>query len=86
MIEAVQRCPIACFSLLARFIVPLRHLPGRDAIVRLADAVLADQNDEWTVFPTMRLEILAACRKAAHPRAGQNNLSEAGLTVEAIPA
>jgi hypothetical protein len=33
----------------------------------------------------MGLEILAACRKAAHPDMGQNMTSEAGLTIEAIP-
>jgi hypothetical protein len=34
----------------------------------------------------MGLEILAACRKAVQPDMGKNSTSEAGLTVETIPA
>jgi hypothetical protein len=50
-------------------------------------AVLAEQNDEWTESRRyMGLEILAACRKAGQPDMGKNGTSEAGLTVEAIPA
>jgi transposase-like protein len=61
--------------------------PGREAIIRLVGAVLAEQNDEWTESRRyMGLEILAACRKAAETGMGQNITSEAGLTIEAIPA
>ena len=59
--------------------------PGRDAIIRLVGAVLAEQNDEWTESRRyMGLEILAACRKALQPGVGKNGTSEAELTAEAI--
>jgi len=58
--------------------------PGRDAIIRLVGAVLAEQNDEWTEARRhMGPEILAACQKAAH---NPGTDSETGVTIEAIGA
>ena len=60
--------------------------PGRDAIIRLAGAVLAGQDDEWAGSRRyMGLEILAACRKATRHESAENVTGEAGLTIEAIP-
>ena len=57
--------------------------PGRGAIIRLAGAVLAEQNDEWTEARRyMGPEILAACQKTGN----QPETNGVGVTIEAIGA
>ncbi len=57
--------------------------PGRGAIIRLAGAVLAEQNDEWTESRRyMGPEILAACQKTGN----QPETNGTGVTIEAIGA
>jgi transposase-like protein len=57
--------------------------PGRDAIIRLVGAVLAEQNDEWTEARRyMGPEILAACQRTGK----EPETNGTGVTIEAISA
>ena len=59
------------------------YLPGRDAIIRLVGAVLAEQNDEWTEARRyMGPEILAACKTARD----NAETRESDVTIDAIGA
>src|SRR5919107_4502497 len=61
--------------------------PGRDALIRLVGAVLAEQSDEWTEGRRyMGLELLAKSRVRIVPAQPAPANGESGTTTEALTA